>query len=285
MKKILYISIAILALAACNKQAPETGSNEISFSIGYPSTRATASEFESGDAVGIYAVEWQGDVQYPLQVGGNYINNERLSYDGTAWTASRALYWSSKPCDFYALYPYQSGIASVDKFPFSLALDQNGEGYETSDLLFAYAENVSKANGQVALNFKHIMSKLVVRVLKGEKFEGEIPDDIEAHVYNTTSSCFVDISKGSVAKDPFGAKNTLTMKKIDNQRFEAVIVPQNIEKRTPLIELTMGGIAYLLEYSLSFRPGYVHYVDLTLNTSPDQEMIEITIDPGINDWD
>ena len=284
MKKILFISIAILALAACNKQAPEAGSNEIRFNIGYPSTRATASAFEAGDDVSLYAVEWQGDVQYPLQVGGNYINNERLSYDGTAWSASRALYWSSKPCDFYALYPYQASISSVEKYPFSLAANQDGVGYEASDLLFAYAENVSRADGQVALNFKNMMSKLVVRVVKGDKFEGEIPDDIMAHVYNTISDCTVDLTKGSVAKDPFGAKNTLTMKKIDNQRFEAVIVPQNIENRTPLIELTMGGIAYLLEYSLSFRPGYVHYVDLTLNTSPDQEMIEITIDPGINDW-
>lgn len=46
----------------------------------------------------------------------------------------------------------------------------------------------------------------------------------------------------------------------------------------------MGGIAYLLEYSLSFRPGFVHYIDLTLNTSPDQEQIEISIDPDIEGW-
>ena len=57
-----------------------------------------------------------------------------------------------------------------------------------------------------------------------------------------------------------------------------------MEKRTPLIELTMGGIAYLLETSLSFRPGYVHTITVTLNTSPDQEQIEISIDPGIENW-
>jgi hypothetical protein len=43
----------------------------------------------------------------------------------------------------------------------------------------------------------------------------------------------------------------------------------------------MGGIAYLLEYSLSFKPGYVHTINLILNTSPDQEKIEISIDPEI----
>jgi hypothetical protein len=59
-------------------------------------------------------------------------------------------------------------------------------------------------------------------------------------------------------------------------------VPQNIEIRTPLIEVTMGGIAYLLEYSLSFKPGYVHTLNLILNTSPDQEKIEISIDAGVD---
>ena len=63
-----------------------------------------------------------------------------------------------------------------------------------------------------------------------------------------------------------------------------LLVPQNIEKRTPLVELTMGGIAYLLETSLSFRPGYCHTLTVTLNTSPDQEMIEININPEVDTW-
>ena len=53
---------------------------------------------------------------------------------------------------------------------------------------------------------------------------------------------------------------------------------------TPLIEVTMGGIAYLLEYSLSFKPGYAHTINLILNTSPDQEKIEISIDAGTGEW-
>ena len=93
------------------------------------------------------------------------------------------------------------------------------------------------------------------------------------------------MNTGSVEKNAMGAKKTITMKKINNQQFEAVLVPQNIEKKTPLIEVSMGGIAYLLEYSISFRAGYCHNVDLTLNTSPDQEQIEISIDPGEEGWE
>lgn len=293
MRKTFYIALALFAFGACSKTSEVVSDNEIHFHFSLPgSTKVAGTSFQSGDAVSLYAVEYSGTVQMPLQIGGNWFNNERLTYNGSAWSGAQTLYWSEKACDFYAFYPYQSAIGSMEKYPFSLSLNQNttreGDvpgGYEASDLLYASATNVSKgSSGSVDLSFRHLMSKLVVRVLEGPNFEGIIPDDIVAHVYNTVTECYVDWTKGSVEKDGFGSKSTITMKKINNTLFEAVLIPQNIERRTPLIELTMGGIAYLLEYSLSFRPGYVHYVDLTLNTSPDQEQIEISIDPGQGNW-
>lgn len=292
MKKIIYIAFALLAFVSCGKIAPEAVDGRIRFNLSLPGTKATASAFESGDAVSLYAVAYNGAVQMPLQLGGNWLNNERLSFNGTTWSADRGtLYWPEAACDFYAFYPYQASISSTEKYPFSVAVDQNTAregnvpgGYEASDLMYANAENLTHSAGSVDLAFRHMMSKIVVAVVKGSKFEGDIPNDIVAHVYNTVTDCTVDWTKGSVEKNAFGAKNTITMKKISNERFEAVLVPQNIEKRTPLIELTMGGIAYLLETSLSFRPGYQHTLTLTLNTSPDQEQIEISIDPGVNPW-
>lgn len=293
MKRAIIFVLSILAVVACSKeQGPLAGkADEIKFNISMPTsvmpeeaTKATAAGFESGDAISLYAVEYNGESTMPLQIGGNYFNNEMLTYNDNAWTGTRTLYWSDKACDFYAFYPYQPIIGSVEEYPFLVAADQSGEGYEASDLLFAKNENVSKTDGSVNLAFRHMMSKCVVKLEKGPDFEGEIPDDIVAHIYNTTTDCKVDWTKGSVEKDAFGAKKTITMKKLTNEKFEAVLVPQNIEKRTPLIELTMGGIAYLLETSLSFRPGYVHTLTVTLNTSPDQEQIEISIDPSIVNW-
>lgn len=293
MKKIIYISMAICALVSCSKQQPVqmAKQNEIRFNISMPSsvaakatTKATATAFENGDAISLYAVEYNEEEAMPLQIGGDFLNNEKLTYDGSAWAGTRTLYWSGKACDFYAFYPYQPSIGSVEDYPFSVATDQDGEGYEASDLLFAKTEKVAQTDGSVNLQFKHMMSKVIVNIEKGPKFEGDIPDDIVAHIYNTTTDCKVDWTKGSVEKNAFGAKKTITMKKLSNEKFEAVLVPQNIEKRTPIIELTMGGIAYLLEYSLSFRPGYVHTVTVTLNTSPDQEMLEININPDIDNW-
>lgn len=275
------ILAAFAAMVSCQKEQETAGGDEIMFDFSVPATKATATGFETGDQVALYAVEYASEDAPELQIAGNFINNEKLTYDGAAWTAGRTLYWSDKPCDFYAIYPYQD-LTSVEEQPFDIQADQDADGgYEASDLLFAKAEAVERTDGKVALQFKHIMSKCIVTITKGEKFEGEIPDDIVTHIYNTTTSAILNFANGSLQKDPQGARKTITMNKISNTRFEAVVVPQNIERRTPLIEVTMGGIAYLLEYSLSFKPGYVHTINLILNTSPDQEKIEISIDASV----
>ena len=274
-------------VCACAKTAPMTSDNEISFRIGMSGAVTKVNEygFQIGDQIGLWAVERSGGDKIPLQIGGNYINNEpiTLQYAGDHWRGSRTLYWSTSNCDFYGLYPYQSGIVSVDEQPFAVALDQSAGGFTGSDLLWAYADNVAP-RGVVNLQFRHIMSKLSVVIVEGDNFEGEIPSDITVHIYNTATTGKVNLQNGSIEKDAFSSKGTITAKKISNYRFETIVVPQFIEKKTPLIEVSMGGIAYLLEYSISLRPGYEHTIWLTLNTSPDQEMIEIGIDAEQGGW-
>ena len=288
MKKISIIIASLAALVACQKEAPVTlqDDGQIRFEFGLPSTKATAENFEAGDQVSVWAVEYASEEAPELQIGGNFLNNEMLTYDGSAWNSSRNVYWSEKPCDFYAVYPYIRPN-SVESYIFEIQADQNSPrtadalgGYEASDLLFAKAENVSRADGKVSLKFRHMMSKCIVNVVKGEKFEGELPEDIAVHIYNTVTTADLNLANGSIEKYALGNRNTITMKKLASDKFEAVVIPQNIERRTPLIEISMGGIAYLMEYSLSFKPGYQHTINLTVNTSPDQEKFEIAIDAG-----
>lgn len=292
MKRIMTVIAALVALTACQKETPAnlTEDREICFKAILPATKATATAFETGDQMAVFAVEYTSDEAPELQIAGNFINNERLAFDGVQWLAANKLYWSTNPCDFYAVYPFQK-ISYVDAHSFEIATNQDApetatslSGYEASDILWAKDERVLQSDGNVHLNFKHLMSKCVVTVSKGDKFEGEIPDDIVCHIYNTITSAKLNFSKGSVERDASRQRKTIIMKKISNERFEAIVVPQNIEMRTPLIEVTMGGIAYLLEYSLSFKPGYVHTINLILNTSPDQEKIEISIDAGTGEW-
>lgn len=288
------MAVVALAATACNTETQEVvipnTQSEIRIEASMPgATRATRNSFEPGDVMGLYAVEYTDDSVAELQLGGNYINNEALTFDGSRWTASRTLYWSENPCDFYAIYPYQD-LKGVKDMLFDIVADQSTTksegvlgGYEASDLMWAKATKLSKEEGVVTLNFKHMMSRLVVKIERGPKFEGELPENISVRVYNTATTALVDWTIGSLEKYAYSENKTITMRQVDGVTFEAIIVPQFIERVTPLVEITMDGIAYLLEDSMSFRPGYQHTITVTLNTSPDQEKIEIGFEGSVGD--
>lgn len=290
MKKLLWISLVLLAFGCKLEEGVEhTDNGEIKVEA-HLASRATMTEFEYGDKLGLYAVEYMDGEAQPMQAGGNYLNNEAMVYENGSWTSSRKVYWSDAACDFYGIYPYQP-LKTVENVLFEVATDQNSaetdealSGYEASDLMWAKAENVSRADGSVKLKFDHLMSRLVVKIVRGPKFEGEIPDDIVTHLYNTATTAKVNFAKASLEKYVYSENKTITMRKVDNETFDAIVVPQFIERTTPLVEITMGGIAYLLNYSMSFRPGVQHTITVTLNTSPDQEKIEIGIEGEVGDW-
>ncbi len=294
MKKIFgFLAVATLLMVGCENENDfaQYDPDEIRVEASVKQTRASGTSFEIGDKMGLYAVEYNGDEVASLQVAGNFINNEALIYNGTAWTGDCTLYWSESPCDFYGIYPYQEP-ATVSEYLFDLPTDQNSpetedalSGYEAADLLWAKAEKVSREDGAVQLQFKHMMSRVVVKIERGENYEGELPEDITVHLYNTVTTAEVDFTHGSLQRYAHGEKNTITMKQLSGDTFAAIVVPQNIERRTPLVEITMEGIAYLLNYSMSFRPGYQHSITVTLNSSPEQEKIEISIDGEVGDWD
>lgn len=293
MKYYISIAVALLLVVGCDKENDFTQYNpdEIRVEASVKQTRASGTSFEIGDKMGLYAVEYSGDEVASLQVAGNFINNEELAYNGSAWVSDRTLYWSENPCDFYGIYPYQEP-ATVSEYLFDLPTDQNSpetddalSGYEAADLLWAKATKVSREEGAVQLQFKHMMSRVVVKIERGEKYEGELPKEIAVHLYNTVTTAEVDFTHGSLQRYAHGEKNTITMKQLSGDTFAAIVVPQNIERRTPLVEITMEGIAYLLNYSMSFRPGYQHTITVTLNSSPEQEKIEISIDGEVTDWE
>lgn len=277
--------MAATTLTACQNEpidGPVVDDNIIRIEANI-ATRATLTEFEEGDTISLYAVEYNGTEVAPLQIVGNYINNEPVTLNSGYWMSERALYWTDNALDFYAFYPYQE-MTSATEHLFNLEVDQTGDGYEQSDLMWAKVEGATKENGEVVLPFNHLLSRVVVNLVKGDSYEGDLPENITAHIYNTATTAKVDFSDGSLEKYIYSDKKTITMRQVDADSFEAIVVPQHIERSTPLVEITMGGIAYLLEYSISFRPGYQHTITLTLNTSPDQEKIEIEIEGDIDDW-
>ena len=287
MKKIIYITmVAALLIGGCTKSDDEVfSSNEMRFAAQYPSTtRATGSEFETGDAVGVFVTQYNGDMAVPLQISGNYANNSKSIFDGTNWSNSPAIYWDGdKPeakYDIFGYYPFDKP-ASVDEYLFTVALDQSTEataealsGFEASDFLWAKAEGVSQM-ATVPLTFNHRLSKIVVNLIKGEDYTGEIPTDAIVSIHSTVPTANIDLASGMVVMNSHAAPQSIRTKKVEDGVYTAIIVPQRLQTRRPFIEIVSEGVSYLVESSFVFRSGIQHTINITLNNNPDKVKIEI----------
>ena len=284
-RHILYIGVALslLGLASCSNddstEAPVSAKETpMTFDVVHPSqTRATATDFENGDKIGVYIAK----ADMPLEIGGNALNNEPLTLTSGKWTPGKNLFWDDGTYNAYAYYPYMN-VTSIEDQPVSVATDQstaetNGtlSGYEASDLLYAKTSNVAASTSPVTLSFKHVMSKLTIRLVKGEDFEGEMPTDAEIFIHNTVPTATFDISAGIVTRDVKGKRATIKARQESNFQFGAIIVPQRLDNRVPLVEVIMKGVSYLFESKFLFKPGVDHLVNLVITDNPEKVKIEV----------
>ena len=276
-------ALALLTLVACaddnEPQYKDARHTPMTFEVTHPSqTRATATDFEGGDRIGLYVA--QADA--PLEIGGNLVNNEALTYNGSRWTAAHTLYWDEGTYNAYAYYPYIQGVSSIDDQPFSVATDQSTAktatalgGYEASDLLFATSKGIKASASPINLTFKHIMSKLKIRLVKGEDFEGEMPTTAQVYIHNTVPTATIDLQAGMATRYVKGTQQTITAHQDDDYVFSAILVPQRVENRQPLVEVVMKGVSYMYESKFVFKPGVEHLVNLIITNNPDNVKIEI----------
>ena len=224
-----------------------------------------------------------------MEPGGNTVNNEALTNSGKVWTPAKKLYWDDGAYTAYAYYPYKKEVMNVEDMPVSVCLDQTTAktatalgGYEASDLLWAHTTGIHASADPVPLLFSHVMSKLTIRLIKGEGYEGELPDDAEVYVHNTVPTATFDLAAGVVTKAPKGTRASIRAHQDAPTMFSAIVVPQRLSTRVPLVEVVAKGVSYLYESRFVFKPGVNHLVNLVLSDNPEQ--VKINIGGEIEGW-
>lgn len=288
MKHYIYKSIAIAFLTfgiiSCSDE-PELpdntgtgGKHKMEFRFSHPdATKATETSFEKNDIVGVFVTE----STKKMEISGNVVNNHKFQFEGTSWTTSQPLYWDAGTYNATAYYPYLNEITSISDLAFEVRTDQRETGntgmggYEASDFLFANSKGIEASSDPVSLQFRHILSKLTVRLIKGEDYEGDLPETALVQIHNTVTKATIDLEAGIATKDMYGEKKTIKARQSSPTSYSAIIVPQRLDNRVPLIEVIMNGISYMFESRFQFKPGTHHIVNLVIDTNPDQLKIEI----------
>lgn len=119
------------------------------------------------------------------------------------------------------------------------------------------------------------MSKLKIRLIKGEDFEGEMPTHAQVTIHSTVPTATIDLQAGVATRYVKGTQQSIIAHQESDYIYSAIIVPQRIENRRPLIEVVMKGVSYLYESRFQFKPGTEHLVNFIISDNPDQVKIEI----------
>ena len=238
MKKhfLSYISVLLLALLfGCEKDTGTSGSSPVCFYLSpEPSTRATDTEFEKGDAIGVFAAA-RDDESVPAQLhpSGNFADNKKYIFDGEKFVPdgeSNSIFITSYPIDYYAYYPY----ATVDnplEFTFHVATDQ--ENLTESDLMYARNTDGSGKNN-IPLTFIHKLSKVVVPYSR-ENVGGAAGTAVVNDAY---TGCIMNLSTGEIRTLFDDGQQDIVMFKDGNAAdvsFSAIFPEQTFSAADPFI--------------------------------------------------
>ena len=221
-KLLLSLCCGTLLFAGCTHDfdeptpiVPTTPSGTIAINIDgnidQVTTRANEAGFCNGDAVGIYAVNYDGETPGTMVAEGNQADNVRFifNFDEYRWVPDYDIYYKDDhtAVDLIGYYPYNPNISDVSAYPFEVAQKQNTDatsgqigGYEASDFLWGKVENVAPTASRIKLQFKHRMAGVQVSLVEGSNWgEGEWAQVEKAVlVANTKRKATIDLATGVI---------------------------------------------------------------------------------------
>ena len=286
MKKLLALVATASLMFSCSQDevTPSFEKLPINISMGVQ-TRANDTTYENGDKVGIYVVNYDGSTAGTLAASGNQVDNMRFTFNNGSWTPDETIYWKdgSTPADFYAYYPYNSSVASVTEYPFSVQLDQSSEeNYWASDFLWGKVARVTPTPSAVSIRTKHSMSRIVVSI----KPNGFAANDWDTatksiKICGTKTQSTIDLSTGvATAIGDAGVITPLFIEQTNSTNtYMAMVVPQTIDDSSNFIVVTVDGKDYVYRKDYQFRANTQHNFSITVNKAAG------SVDIAITEWD
>ena len=312
LKHLFISSLAICGLLTACLSEPdfepvEEGSGiEISLdgSIKQVATKVTAEGFETGDALGLYAVNYENDNQTPgtLLAEGNQADHVKyiFNFENWQWTPVKKVYYKdiNTNVDLYVFYPH-SEPASVEAYNFEVQKDQSKPksqtalgGYEASDFLWAKVENVAPTEGKIKVQLDHKMAGVQVILAEGTGFEQDEFPLLEKSVLavNTTRKATINMATGEIT--PLGEPQAtgIVMCPQTDGSFRGIVVPQSVAAGTHLFKITIDGMTYSFkkDEDFAYEAGKVSKFTIKINRKTptgeyELELVEADIVAWIED--
>lgn len=287
MRKIVLFCMASFALfVSCSKGSegivpdpvpPSIESKKIPISISTQITRATDTDFERDDKVGLYVVNYNGSTSGTLVSSGNHVDNMRFTYSGS-WTPDQEIYWKdeSTKADFYIYYPYTSGISNIAALPVSVLTNQTTEeNYKASDFLWGKTAGIAPTKNAVSMMVKHLMSNIIIKLVPGDGYSVDDLATAKIEICGLKTNATVNLTNGEITATGISADITPIN---ETTQYRALVIPQNVTG-IDLVRIKIGDNTYLLNQTINLLPNRQYTSTITINRSSQG------INIGIGEWE
>lgn len=75
----------------------------------------------------------------------------------------------------------------------------------------------------------------------GEDYEGELPNDVTLYIHNTVTEATIDLAVGIPTRNQYASARTVIARDEGNHTYGAILVPQRLLNRLPLLEVVTEG--------------------------------------------
>ena len=286
MKKVLFfLAAAALFAVSCNKEASnvrvsEGGPVKFSAELKYQyDTRATATAFQDGDRIGIFA----GTPIAEYNVKGT------VGTDGHAVVPETVINWQegqTAATTFAAYFPYNAEKTPAANSATPMVIDwsvapvqSDAATLDACDLRIAKHENVA-VDSPVSFSFTHAFAKIAINAVCN--ISGSSIQQIE--VLGTKREGSVDLVAQTVTLSG-DASPIITYHPSADATYDAIILPQTV---APQIRVTItGGTTYTYTMdgaAFAFEAGKEYHCAIAVNPGQSQAHA-VTFSVGsITDW-
>lgn len=284
MKKIFTLVSLTTLLFSCSENIGETPFEEklpINISVDVQ-TRANDTTFESGDAVGIYVVNYDGTTVGDLKAEGNQADNAEFTYDGGVWNSDEPIYWKDKntSADFYAYYPYSASV-NIAAQPFVVQADQsNAVNFWASDFLWGKSIKVSPTSKVVNIQTNHILSRIIVEIKPGSGFTSAswAAANKSVKICDIKTNATINLATGVATAT---GNNGEIIPLATSSNYKAMIVPQTVADDSKLVVVTVDGTEYVYRTGYTFKANTQHNFSIVVNKN--ESSVNVTIGEWNND--
>lgn len=307
--KFFAALVACLALAGCaGEKLDEAGGDADGFAdvpitlsgdiSQVYQTRVNDGGFVDGDRMGIYVVDYEGEIPGGLKTSGNRADNVWFQFDGGTrkWNSAREIYWKDRNThvDIYGYYPF-TAVEDVSSLSFEVRKDQSGEasggelsGYEASDFLWGKAADVAPTSNTVNVSLSHRMASVRIALREGTGFaKGEWADASKSVlVTGTGRAASIDLADGSVKVDGESDGSGIIPSRVGDE-WRAIVVPQTLPAGTRLVAITVDGLPYgfARDEDFTFTAGKQHNFTINVNKKPEGDFEFVLSDESITAWE